>query len=116
MQFIHDGLDCGFNLFNFGIQFPDEADCVLQFQGLGRHSGANGASGGIADLHGHIPPIAAFRGICQQGVQSGQMHSGNLLGPWEFRQQRINRHHVKCWRQLLQFREQDAHQPGNGRF
>ena len=36
---------------------------VLQFQGLGRHPGGNGASGGIADHHCHIPPIAAFRGI-----------------------------------------------------
>ena len=44
VQLIHNGLDRGFNFFDLGVQFPDEPDGVLQFQGFGGHSGANGAS------------------------------------------------------------------------
>ena len=71
MQFIHGGLDHGFNFFNFGIQFPNEAEGVLQFQRLGGHCRANEASGGIAGFHSHIPPIAASGGFSEQGLQPG---------------------------------------------
>ena len=31
VQFIHNGLDRSFNFFDFGIQFPDDPDGMLQF-------------------------------------------------------------------------------------
>ena len=34
VQFVHDGLDRSFNFFNFSIQFPNEADGMLQFRDL----------------------------------------------------------------------------------
>ena len=94
MQFVHDSLYRGFNFFDFSIQLSNEADGVLQFQGLGRHPGANGASGGIPDLCSLIPPIAASGGIHQQGLQSGQVRGGNLFVSRELGQLRLNRRHM----------------------
>ena len=85
------GLDCGFDFFNLSVKFPDELNGMLQFQGFGRHPGTNGASGGIADLHCHIPLIAAFGGVRQEGLQPGQMPGSNLFGSWKLRQHRIDR-------------------------
>ena len=95
MQLIHDSLDRGFNFFDFSIQFPDEADGMLQFKRLSGHPGANGAFGGIPDFHRHVPPIAASGGVSQQSFQPGQVGGGNLLGPRKLRQQRIDRRHMK---------------------
>ena len=113
MQFLHDGLDCSLDFLNLGVQLSDKPNGVLQFQGLGGHPGANRASGSVPDIHCRIPSVAALGGIGQQGFQPGQVYVSDLLGPWELRQQRINRRHVKCRNQLFQFGEEDAHQPGN---
>ena len=91
MQIAHDGLNSSLNFFDLSIQFPDETDGVLQFQGLSRHSGANGTSGGVPELHSHIPSIVAMGCVSQQGLQPRQVCVGDLLGSRKFRQQRINR-------------------------
>ena len=41
MKFIHNVLNSGFNIINLGVQFSNEPNGVLQFQRLGRHSGAD---------------------------------------------------------------------------
>ena len=81
MQIAHDGLNSSLNFFDLSIQFPDETDGVLQFQGLSRHSGANGTSGGVPELHSHIPSIVAMGCVSQQGLQPRQVCVGDLLGP-----------------------------------
>jgi len=96
-----------FLFLDFRVQFLDEPDGMLQFKGLSGHSGSNGTFCGI-------PSVTAMRGVSQQSFSRCKMCGCNLLGSGELRQQGINRSRVKRRHQLLQFREQDTHKPGNG--
>ena len=83
IKFFHQGLDLLLNFGNLSIQFTDETDGVLQFRGFGRHTRANGDSGGISDFKSHVSFVAAFRGGFEQCFQPRQMSCGDLFGAWE---------------------------------
>lgn len=59
MKFIYNRLKLFFNFSYLGIQFSENSDGMLQFEGLGRHFRANGVSGFIPNRHG-IPFVAAI--------------------------------------------------------
>ena len=90
MKLIHNGLDLLFDFLNFGIQFTDETNGVLEFKGLGRHPRANGVSGSVADSKRHLTLVAAFGGGLQKCFQPGQMSAGDLFGAWELFQQSVD--------------------------
>ena len=84
MEFIHNSLNLSLNFSDFIVQFPDEADGVLQFERLSGHPGANRVSGSIPDFKSHVPLAAAFGGGFEQRFQPGQMGCGNFPGTGEF--------------------------------
>ena len=116
MEFIHNGLDLFFDFSDFGIQFADEADDVLQFKGIGRHPGTNRVSGCIADRQCHLLLVAALRGGFQKEFRLGQMGACNLLGFGELLQQGVDRGNVQRRHQVFQLRKQDTDQPGDRTF
>ena len=69
VQLLHNGLDRGFNIRYLGVQFPDEANGVPQFQRLGGHKRTNRGSGCLPDGYGHIPSIVTFGGVGQEELQ-----------------------------------------------
>ena len=116
MKFIHNGLNLLFNFSDFVVQFSDEPDGVLQFQGLGRQRGSNRVSGNLSDFKGHISFVAAFRGGFEQCFQPRQMGCGNLFSPRELFQQSVDRGNMQRRNEFFQFRKQNADQPCNRAF
>ena len=89
-------------------------DRMFQFQRLGWNDRADRRSGGITDSESHISSVVAFWGIRKKVLESCQMSWCNKRSSRKLGQQCINGSHMECRYKLLQFREQDADQSGNG--
>ena len=111
---IYDLLDGSFNLADLSVEFTNEADGMLKFERFGGHSGANGASGGIAKFNGFGTVIVTFGSGGEEVGEVSELAGSDLLSAGEFGEQRIDRRYVKRRNELFQLREQDGNKSGNG--
>ena len=74
IQFIHDFLNRNFDFINFGGEFPNEFNGMLQFQRFGRHDRTNRNSGSISNLDSFFFFVMPLGCCCKKVCQLGKMN------------------------------------------